>query len=133
MLLSSMWLSNQNHIITFQVLVLTPVIDHSQVGTVSQKRRFTNQWVGFINPGSLMDLLHSKSSQIPNDRPQGRSNLRPEGLAEEERRPFLTPARLSDRKASLPTTARLSDRKVWPNAASNSNPRLPPGMHRTSA
>ena len=34
-----------------------------------------------------------------NDMPEGQSNLRPEGLAEEERRPLLTPARLSDRKA----------------------------------
>ena len=31
MLLSSMWISNQNHFITFQVLVLTTVLDHSQV------------------------------------------------------------------------------------------------------
>ena len=36
-----------------------------------------------------------------NDRPEGRSDLRLEGLAKKERR-------------SLPTPARLSDRKVWP-------------------
>ena len=30
------------------------------------------------------------------DRPEGRSNLRSEGLAEEERRPLPTPAHLSD-------------------------------------
>ena len=34
-----------------------------------------------------------------NDRPEGRSNHRPEGLAEEERRPLPTPARHSDRSA----------------------------------
>jgi len=36
-----------------------------------------------------------------NDRPEGQSNLRPEGLAKEEWRPLLTPAHLSDRKVSL--------------------------------
>ena len=35
-----------------------------------------------------------------NDRPEGQSNLRLEGLAEEERRPLPTQARLSDWKAS---------------------------------
>ena len=42
-----------------------------------------------------------------NDRPEGRFNHRPEGLAEEERRPFLTPAHLSDRSArfGLQTTS----------------------------
>ena len=35
-----------------------------------------------------------------NDRPEGQSNLRLEDLAEEERRPLLTPARLIDQKAS---------------------------------
>ena len=30
------------------------------------------------------------------DRPKGQSDLRPEGLAKEERRPLSTPARLSD-------------------------------------
>ena len=34
-----------------------------------------------------------------NDRPEGRSNHRLEGMAEEERRPLLTPVRLSDRNA----------------------------------
>ena len=34
-----------------------------------------------------------------NDRPEGRSNLRPEGLVEEERRLLPTLARLSDQKA----------------------------------
>ena len=33
------------------------------------------------------------------NRPEGRSNLRLEGLAKEERRPLLTLARLSDRSA----------------------------------
>ena len=42
-----------------------------------------------------------------NDRPEGRSNLRPEGLAEKERRSLPTLARLSDRKASPPTPAHL--------------------------
>ena len=73
--------------------------------------------VGFINPRSLMDQLPSKSlarqmtlrmthkllgrPKYLNDRPEGRSNLRPEGLAKEEQR-------------SLPTLACLSDQKVWP-------------------
>ena len=68
--------------------------------------------IGFINPGSLMDRLPSKglAQQINttnntqllgrpkylNNRPEGRSNHRPDDLAEEERRPFLTPAHLSD-------------------------------------
>ena len=39
--------------------------------------------------------------KILNDRAEGKSNLRPEGLAEEERRPLPTLSRLSDRKASL--------------------------------
>ena len=43
--LSSMWISNQNHFITFQVPVLTTVLDHSQVSTVSQKRQFANQCI----------------------------------------------------------------------------------------
>ena len=34
-----------------------------------------------------------------NDRPEGRSNHRPKGLAKEERRPLPTPARLSNRSA----------------------------------
>ena len=34
-----------------------------------------------------------------NDRPEGQSNLRPEGLVEEERRPLPTPAHLFDRSA----------------------------------
>ena len=38
-------------------------------------------------------------AQIPKNRPEGRSNLRPKGLAKEEQRSLLTPARLSDRKA----------------------------------
>ena len=38
------------------------------------------------------------SAQIPNDRPEGRSSLRPEGLAKEERHSLPTPARL-DRKS----------------------------------
>ena len=42
-----------------------------------------------------------------NDRPEGRSNHRTEGLAEEERRPLLTSARLSDRKHSLQSLAPL--------------------------
>jgi len=62
-----------------------------------------------------------------NDRPEGRSNLRPEGLSKEERRPLPTMARLSDRKDSFPTPTHLSDRKAWPNNASDSNPRLRPG------
>ena len=44
-----------------------------------------------------------------NDRLEGRSNLQPEGLAEEERRPLLTPAHLSDRSARFglqPTSGR---------------------------
>ena len=71
--------------------------------------------VGFINPGSLMDRLPSKGSAQQttlrttqlldrpkhlNNRPEGQSNLRPGGLAEEERCPLPTPALLSDRKAS---------------------------------
>ena len=46
--------------------------------------------------------------------------LRPEGLAKEEQH-------------SLPTPARLSGRKAWPNTASDSDPRIRPGMHRTHA
>ena len=44
-----------------------------------------------------------------NKRLEGRSNLRPEGLAEEERRP-------------LPTPARLSDQKAWPRRNSTPSP-----------
>ena len=67
--------------------------------------------VGFINPGSLADRLPNKGSaqannvqlmgrpKYLNDRPEGRSNLRPEGLAEEEWHPLPTLARLSDRSA----------------------------------
>ena len=46
-----------------------------------------------------------------NDRPEGRSNHRLEGLAEEERRPVPTPARLSDRSARFglqPTSEMVS-------------------------
>ena len=66
-----------------------------------------------------------------NDRPEGRSNLRPKGLAEEEWHPLPTLARLSDRsarfdlqlafgrplrpeglaKTQLPTPTRFSDRE----------------------
>ena len=46
--------------------------------------------------------------------------LRPEGLTKEEQR-------------SLLALARLSDQKAWPNTTSDSDPRLRPGMHRTSA
>ena len=89
---------------------------------------FLMDGLGFINP-----VPHGPASQqnlgpadnvandaqllgrpkIPNDRPEGRSNLRPEGLAWKERRSLPTPARLSDRKASLPTPACLSDQKAW--------------------
>ena len=60
--------------------------------------------VGFINPGSLMDQLPNKGSAQQTTRkllgqpkylikrPEGRSNLRPEGLAKEERRPLSTSA-----------------------------------------
>jgi len=44
-----------------------------------------------------------------NDKPVGRSNLLPKDLAEEERRPLPTPARLSDRSARFglqPTSGR---------------------------
>ena len=70
---------------------------------------------GLINPGSLMDRLPSKGSaqqtmlrmtrkllgrpKYLNNRLEGRSNLRPEGLAKEKQRSLPTPARLSDRKA----------------------------------
>ena len=96
--------------------------------------------VGFINPGSLADRLPNKSSaqtdnvqlmgrpKYLNDRPEGRSNHRPEGLAEEERRPFLTPAHLSDRSARFG----LQPASGWPlrpeglakSTASNSDPAL---------
>ena len=71
-----------------------------------------NKCVGFINLGSIMDRLPNKGlaqqttlrtnaqllgrPKYLNNRPEGRSNHRPEGLAEEERRPFLTPAHLSN-------------------------------------
>ena len=75
---------------------------------------------------------------------KGAPNLRPEGLAEEERRPLPTPALLSDRKASLKrNNARF---KLWPASGPplgpkgwltvltfDSDPRLRPGMHQTSA
>ena len=68
-------------------------------------------YVGFINPGSLADRLLNKGltqadntqlmgqPKYQNDGPEGRSNHRPEGLAEEERRPLPTPVCLSDRRA----------------------------------
>ena len=37
-----------------------------------------------------------------NDRPEERSNLRPEDLADEERRPLLTPTRFFDRGGAEP-------------------------------
>ena len=58
--------------------------------------RSSTEIVGFINPGSLADRLPNKGSvqannaqlmgwpKYLNDRPEGQSNLRPEGLAEEE-------------------------------------------------
>ena len=68
--------------------------------------------VGFINLGSLMDRLSNKGSaqqtmlrathnswvgpKYLDDRPEGRCYLRPEGLAEEERRPLPTLPRLSN-------------------------------------
>ena len=71
--------------------------------------------VGFMNPESLLDRIPCKSSaqqttlqtnvqlmgrpKYLNNRPEGRSNHRPKGLAEEERRPLPTPTRLSDRSA----------------------------------
>ena len=48
-----------------------------------------------------------------NDRPEGLSNLRLEGLAEEERRPLPTPARLSDRKKNN-ARFRLQPAFGWP-------------------
>ena len=100
------------------------------------------QCVGFINPGSLADWLPNRglaqadNAQLMgrpkylNDRPEGRSNLRPEDLAEEEQRPFPILAHLSDQsarfglqpasgrplrpeslaKTPLPTPIRVSDR-----------------------
>ena len=102
--------------------------------------------VRFINPGSLADWLPNKGSaradnaqlmgrpKYQNDRPGGRSNHRPKGLAEEERRPFtdsgppLQPERLLRPPAYLrtvsptgvlplissPPSDGLSDRKAWP-------------------
>ena len=64
--------------------------------------------VGFINPGSLTDRLSNKGSaqadnvqlmgrpKYLNNKPEGRSNHRLEGLAKEERCPLPTPARLFD-------------------------------------
>jgi len=71
--------------------------------------------VGFINPGPSWTCFPAKArpsrrccerratprpAQKPNDRPEGRSSLRPESLAKKKWR-------------SLPTPARLSDRKTW--------------------
>ena len=88
--------------------------------------------VGFINPGSLMDRLPKKGSaqadnaqlmgrpMILNNRPEGRSNHRPEGLAEEKRRPFFDsgpPLRLEHSlRSPSPPSDSLSDRKAWPKA-----------------
>ena len=68
--------------------------------------------VRFINPGSLTDWLPNKGlaqqttlqtnvqlmgrPKYLNNRPERRSNRRPEGLAKEERRPLPILARLSD-------------------------------------
>ena len=63
-------------------------------------RNLGNLGVKFINPGSLMDRLPNKGlpqadnvqlmgrPKYLNNRPEGRSNHRSEGLAKEERRPF---------------------------------------------
>ena len=77
------------------------------------------------------------------DRSEGRSNHRPEGLAEEERRPFSTPAHLSDWSAhfglrptsptgaltsiSSPPLDGLSDRKAWPKHYFRLRPTSPTG------
>ena len=37
--------SNQNHFTIFDIPVHTMVVDHSQIGTVSEKRRFANQCI----------------------------------------------------------------------------------------
>ena len=99
----------------------------------------SNNNVGFINPGSPMGPLRSKNSawqtalqrrvtlgpaQIPNNRPEERSSLRPEGLAKEgttlasDSNPLIRPKGLAKEGTTL---------------ASDSDPLLRPGIHRTSA
>ena len=59
------------------------------------------------NKGSAQQATLQANTQLMgqpnylNDRPEGRSNHRPEGKVEEERRPFLTPAHLSNRSALI--------------------------------
>ena len=100
-------------------------IDYRKLNKATKKHHFpltfidemleqlVNHSVGFINPGSLVDRIPYKGSaqqttlqtnvqlmgrpKCLNDRPEGRSNHRPEGLAEEERRPLLISACFSDR------------------------------------
>ena len=112
--------------------------DMSLEGQVVSKK----DTIGFINPGSLMDRLPNKGSaqratlqtntqlmgrpNYLNDRPEGRSNLRREGLAEEERLPLLTLARLSDWKASPLTLAYL--RTASPTGRPSQTP-LPTSTH----
>ena len=55
-----------------------------------------------------------------NKRPEGRSNLRPEGLVKKERRSLPTPACLSDRKAwPKRNNARF---RLWPASLTGNTP-----------
>ena len=79
---------------------ITPYSRKDQIQSLSFMKSYKSIVVGFINPGSLMDRLPNKGSpqqatlqtntqlmgrpKYLNDRPKGRSNLRPGGLAEEE-------------------------------------------------
>ena len=100
--------------------------------------------VGFINPGSLADRLPNKglaqadNAQImgqpkyQNNRPEGRSNHRPEGLTEEERRPFSnsSPPLRPERSLRSPThlwTASLTGRPGQ-STTSDSDPTSPTGV-----
>ena len=57
MLLFKQVVSNQNHFTIFHILVLTTVLDHSQVSTVSQKWRFMNHCIPAGYPETHASLV----------------------------------------------------------------------------
>ena len=87
---------------------------------------------------SRQHVTHGPAQESKNNRPEGRSNHRPEGLAEEEQRPlvgYFGPPLQPERSLRLqPPPDGLSDRKAWPKTLlPTPTPRLRPGTRRKPA
>ena len=110
---------------------------------------YSNMYVGFLNPKSLVDRLPNKDSaqadsaqlmgqpKSLNNRPEGRSNHQLKGLAEEERHPPSDsgPPLRPEHSLRSPTrlwTASSTGRPVQ-NTTSDSDPRLRPGIRQSPA